>query len=84
MFVEAYTTVNYTMMYYSTETHRAHMPFNFNCITQLNITSTAIDIKNAIYLWMDNMPINQWPNWVVCIDKFDIVVLLVIWYFYRK
>uniref|UniRef100_A0A2S2QF41 alpha-glucosidase n=1 Tax=Sipha flava TaxID=143950 RepID=A0A2S2QF41_9HEMI len=65
MLVEAYADVNYTMMYYSQETPRAHMPFNFNFITYLNKTSSAVDIKNVIHLWLDNMPRGQWANWVM-------------------
>lgn len=67
MLVEAYAEVNYTMMYYSQETPRAHMPFNFNFITYLNKTSSAVDLKNVIHLWLDNMPQGQWANWVVSI-----------------
>lgn len=65
MLGEAYATINYTMEYYSQERNRTHMPFNFNFITDLNSSSSAIDIKNAIHLWLDNMPQGKWPNWVV-------------------
>uniref|UniRef100_A0A2H8TQA6 alpha-glucosidase n=1 Tax=Melanaphis sacchari TaxID=742174 RepID=A0A2H8TQA6_9HEMI len=65
MLVEAYATINYTMDYYSQETPRAHMPFNFNFITYLKKTSSAVDIKNTINLWLDNMPKGQWANWVL-------------------
>lgn len=65
MLIEAYATINYTMLYYSDEKPRAHMPFNFNFITYLNKTSSAIDIKETINLWLDNMPQGQWANWVV-------------------
>lgn len=65
MLAEAYAYINYTMMYYSGETRRAHMPFNFNFITYLNKTPSAADIRDSIYLWLDNMPRGQWPNWVV-------------------
>lgn len=65
MLAEAYASVNYTMMYYSQEAPRAHMPFNFNFITNLNKTSSAIDVKNTINMWLDNMPRGQWANWVV-------------------
>lgn len=67
MLTEAYTSINYTMMYYSQETPRAHMPFNFNMILYLNKSSSAIDIKNVINMWIDNMPTGQWANWVVSI-----------------
>ncbi|XP_060864581.1 maltase 2-like [Metopolophium dirhodum] len=65
MLVEAYASINYTMMYYSQQTRRAHMPFNFNFITYLNKTSSAVDIKDTINLWLDNMPPGQWANWVL-------------------
>lgn len=67
MLGEAYASINYTMMYYSQAKNRTHMPFNFNFITYLNKTSSAVDIKNTISLWMDNMPKGQWANWVVSI-----------------
>lgn len=67
MLAEAYASINYTMMYYSGETRRTHMPFNFNFITYLNKTSSAADIRDSIYLWLDNMPRGQWANWVVSI-----------------
>ncbi|XP_025196779.1 probable maltase [Melanaphis sacchari] len=69
MLVEAYTTINYTMDYYSQGTPRAHMPFNFNFIAYLTKTSSAYDIRNTINLWLDNMPKGQWANWVVSNDK---------------
>lgn len=75
MLVEAYANVNYTMMYYSQETPRAHMPFNFNFILYLNKTSSAVDLKNAIHLWLDNMPRGQWANWVVSILSAVFIVL---------
>lgn len=65
MLVEAYASINYTMMYYGQATRRAHMPFNFNFITYLNKTSSAVDMKDTINLWLDNMPQGQWANWVV-------------------
>ncbi|XP_026808060.1 maltase 2-like isoform X1 [Rhopalosiphum maidis] len=65
LLTEAYAPINYTMMYYSQQTHRAHMPFNFNFILYLNKTSSAVDIKNTINLWLDNMPPGEWANWVL-------------------
>lgn len=70
MLTEAYTSINYTMMYYSQNKSRAHMPFNFNLIEYLNKSSSAINIKNAIDLWMDNMPSGKWANWVVSIQLY--------------
>lgn len=74
MLVEAYASINYTMMYYSQQTPRAHMPFNFNFITYLKKTSSAVDIKNTINLWLDNMPPGQWANWVVGNDQYLILI----------
>lgn len=69
MLTEAYASIEYTMLYYSQEKPRAHMPFNFNFISYLNKTSSANDIINTVNLWLDNMPHGQWPNWVVSIHK---------------
>ncbi|XP_050421279.1 maltase 2-like isoform X2 [Adelges cooleyi] len=65
MLTEAYASINYTMLYYSQDKPRAHMPFNFNLISYLNTSSTANDFKDVIDLWMDNMPRGRWPNWVI-------------------
>ncbi|XP_050545176.1 maltase 2-like [Daktulosphaira vitifoliae] len=65
LLTEAYAPMNFTMLYYSQEKPRAHMPFNFNFITYFNISSSAEDINNIIHLWLDNIPKGQWPNWVI-------------------
>lgn len=56
MIGEAYATINYTMKFYSQESNRTHMPINLIFITELDHFSSAIDIKNTINLWLDNMP----------------------------
>lgn len=63
---EAYTNLENTMLYYGDgEREGAHFTFNFFLITDLNLKSTAQDIKKAIMKWMDNLPANHIPNWVV-------------------
>ena len=66
MMTEAYTALNKTLRYYGTpEFPIAHFPFNFNLLTKLNYTSNADAFKSAIYDWLDHMPENAWPNWLV-------------------
>lgn len=43
----------------------AQIPFNFHLITRLNQDSTAVDFKDSIDLWMNNMPKGRTANWVV-------------------
>ncbi|XP_014259044.1 alpha-glucosidase-like [Cimex lectularius] len=61
MFVEAYTDVNNTMRYYGKRT----VPFNFFLITHLRKDSNATAFAKAINQWMDNLPKNHPPNWVL-------------------
>jgi alpha-glucosidase len=66
MMTEAYTSLNKTLRYYGTsEAPIAHFPFNFLLLTKLNYTSNADAFKNVIYDWLDHMPENAWPNWLV-------------------
>lgn len=66
MLTEAYTNLRNIIRYYGNEsTPIAQIPFNFFLLKQLNFSSNATEYKTNIDLWMENMPVKQWPNWVV-------------------
>lgn len=65
---EAYTSLANSIKYYGSAdgTRRgAHVPFNFELITYLNSSSTALDAKRIINSWLDAMPQGARANWVV-------------------
>jgi alpha-glucosidase len=65
---ETYSPIDVVMQYYGNETvNGAHIPFNFQLIMNTHNDSNAADFKRVIDLWMDKMPKNRTPNWVVSI-----------------
>lgn len=67
LFTEAYASLENTLRYYSDEqgNPRAHFPFNFVLIENLNEYSSVMDFKREIDNWMDNLPAGKTSNWVV-------------------
>lgn len=66
--VECYSPMDNTMRYYGNKTSPgAHFPFNFMLINSINQQSDAYDVRDLIKFWMQNMPEDMWPNWVVSI-----------------
>lgn len=67
IFIEAYTSVENTVRFYADAKGkpRAHFPFNFFLIGDLDSRSTARSFQNTINKWMRNMPEGATPNWVV-------------------
>jgi alpha-glucosidase len=71
LFVEAWASVEDTVRYYADEEGkpRAHFPFNFLLIENLNEDSNAYLFKNEIDIWMTQVPIGATSNWVVSLIK---------------
>lgn len=69
MMVEVYDDdIAQVMNYYGNDSvPLADFPFNFLLIDRFHNRSdlSGAAIKNALDLWMDNMPEGKWPNWVV-------------------
>lgn len=68
MMTEAYTSLDMIMRYYESDDgteQRAHFPFNFAMITELNTDSKASDFKYVIDRFLENMPRGKITNWVV-------------------
>ena len=40
------------------------MPFNFNLLF-MNRSCGGLGVKKLVQDWLENMPDNKWPNWVV-------------------
>lgn len=60
--VEAYCpTMNATKFY----DYGAHVPFNFDLLTDIDENSKPSDYKKIIERWMSLMPKDAIPNWVV-------------------
>ncbi|XP_055386119.1 maltase A3-like [Condylostylus longicornis] len=66
LLIETYAPPDYTMKFYgNVTTQGAHLPFNFNLITQLNSQLTAEDVKKSIDSWLPEMPSKRTANWVI-------------------
>lgn len=59
---EAYTSWESTIKYYK---YGSNVPFNFKFITDANANSTATNFQVLIQKWIQMMPKDQVPNWVV-------------------
>ncbi|KAL0125452.1 hypothetical protein PUN28_004517 [Cardiocondyla obscurior] len=62
MMTEAYSSLENTIKYYK---YGAQVPFNFNFIMNVTANSTPTDFKNIIEDWMNKMPEDGTPNWVM-------------------
>lgn len=68
MMTEAYTSMDMIMRFYESDDgteQRAHFPFNFAMITELDAGSKARDFKYVIDRFLENMPRGKITNWVV-------------------
>nr|XP_019545152.2 maltase 1-like [Aedes albopictus] len=68
MMTEAYTSMDMIMRFYESDDEteqRAHFPFNFAMITELNSESKAGDFKYVIDRFLENMPRGKVTNWVL-------------------
>jgi alpha-glucosidase len=67
LMVEAYANLENTLRFYETENGkpRAHFPFNFILIENLNEGSSPHDFKNQIDQWLNQMPDGAVANWVL-------------------
>lgn len=67
IFVETFGALEDIIRYYadSEGNPRAHFPFNFMLLKNLDADSTARDFKNTIDTWMSNIPVGATSNWVV-------------------
>lgn len=76
MLTESYSSIDVVMKYYGDGSREgSHIPFNFFFIEQINNNSNANDYKTTIDYWMNNMPANRIPNWVVSAVILYLVVL---------
>ncbi|XP_055604915.1 maltase 1-like [Uranotaenia lowii] len=68
MMTEAYTSMDMIMRFYESDDRteqRAHFPFNFAMITELNDRSNARDFKYVIDRGLENKPRGKITNWVL-------------------
>ncbi|XP_035656989.1 neutral and basic amino acid transport protein rBAT [Oncorhynchus keta] len=60
-----YEETDKTMMYYGTPyVKESDFPFNFY-LMDLPTNLTGTGAQGLVNLWMANMPVGKWPNWVV-------------------
>lgn len=68
LLTESYSELDTVMKYYGDDVnHRngSNIPFNFQFITNLKNSSTANEIQTIIDSWMNRIPNNRTPNWVI-------------------
>ncbi|KAH8390165.1 hypothetical protein KR200_008418, partial [Drosophila serrata] len=67
LLIETYSPAWFTMQFYGNRSREgAHLPFNFNLITVMEEKGlSAANVKEAIDLWLNNMPAGRTPNWVL-------------------
>lgn len=66
MMLEVWNPIEEVMNYYR---NVSDFPFNFRFLTTMNANSNGRDAENAIRGWVDNIPDNGWPNWVVGVQN---------------
>lgn len=65
MATESYSSFDTLMQYYGNSTALgAHVPFNFGLLRS-NRKNMIEDIDHYISMWLNAMPENSIPNWVV-------------------
>ncbi|XP_067633473.1 maltase A3-like [Eurosta solidaginis] len=63
---EAYTDIDILMQYYgNTTVDGAHIPFNFELLSNLKSWSDANHYSQLIHNWLDSMPAGRTANWVL-------------------
>ena len=60
---EVYDPVEEVMTYYGENDDEFHFPFNFLLLGLSNWT--GFSVSQNVSSWLDNMPNNSWPNWVL-------------------
>ena len=60
---EAYGPVETVMLYYGENNNEFNFPFNFFLLE--NTEWTGIAVSQTVNKWLDNMPNETWPNWVL-------------------
>lgn len=66
LMTEAYTTLSNIQRYYGDgKRNGSHIPFNFNLLSNLNLTSDARVVKELVGDWLKHMPHDVHANWVV-------------------
>uniref|UniRef100_A0A182NKC5 alpha-glucosidase n=1 Tax=Anopheles dirus TaxID=7168 RepID=A0A182NKC5_9DIPT len=68
MLTEAYTSMDMLHRFYQSDDgseQRAHFPFNFVLLGELNGASSARDFKYVIDRWLENLPRGKVTNWVL-------------------
>lgn len=66
LLIETYAPAWFTMqMYGNSTTEGAHLPFNFNLITEVDTGFTANDVEKAVNDWLSQMPVRRTANWVI-------------------
>ncbi|XP_040157610.1 maltase 2-like [Anopheles arabiensis] len=68
MLTEAYTSMDMVLRFYQSDDgseQRAHFPFNFVLLGELNGDSNARDFKYVIDRWLENLPRGKVTNWVL-------------------
>lgn len=69
MATESYSSSSMLMQYYGNKTRPgAHIPFNFY-LFGTNRNNFVESIDNMIKIWLDEIPENMVPNWVVSVIK---------------
>jgi hypothetical protein len=69
MMLEVWNPIEEVMNYYR---NVSDFPFNFRFLTTMNSNSNGRDAENAINGWVDNIPDDGWPNWVVGVQPFEL------------
>ncbi|KAK4303292.1 hypothetical protein Pmani_024677 [Petrolisthes manimaculis] len=68
LITEVYTAVEDVMRYYGNDTVPL-ADFSFNYFLQDSLMNrselTGDSLKQTVNLWLDNLPPNKWPNWVL-------------------
>jgi alpha-glucosidase len=66
LMTESYSRIDLTQRYYGNGVvEGSHIPFNFELMKRVNLTSTAEDYKSIIEEWLNMMPPGHMANWVV-------------------
>lgn len=60
---EAYASLETVMEYYGTNNSEFNFPFNFFLLENTNWT--GIEVSRIVSSWLNNMPEDAWPNWVL-------------------
>ncbi|XP_052898991.1 maltase 1-like [Anopheles moucheti] len=68
MLTEAHTSMDMLLRFYQSDDgseQRAHFPFNFVLLSELDKGSSARDFKYVIDRWLENLPRGKISNWVL-------------------